>query len=85
VPVAVLGHQPVVQRREVADPAVLGQPVGDGRLVGCGAVDLPGAAVQRTGRQPLQVVADRPFGQVQLSRDRALALALRSQCLDHHA
>jgi hypothetical protein len=85
VPVAVLGHQPVVQRRKVADPAVLGQPVGDGRFVGRGAVDLPGAAVQRAGRQPLQVVADRPFGQVQLARDRALALALRSQCLDRHA
>lgn len=84
--VAVLGHQPTVQSREVHRPlAQLRKPVIDRRAMGVGEPPLPGASVTRTTRLATQVVSNGSFAERKLADDRALGQALAGQGLDGHA
>lgn len=83
--VVVLGDQPVVQRGEVAQRAVAGDPMVDRVAVPLSEPLLLGTAVHRPGSDASKVIADRAFAQLELARDGAVGLALRGQCLDRHA
>lgn len=83
--VVMLGDQPVVQRREVAELAVPGDPMVDRVTKPLRAATLPGTAVDGAGRDASKVIADRALAQLQLARDGTVGLALRGQRLDRHA